>query len=59
VKVHPFLAVAVIPFKAVMTLELKRRDNDRRILVLVTQVRPEDSYCSHRLCLIMDSLGAR
>jgi hypothetical protein len=37
-KVHPFLAVAVIPFQTVMTLEMKRGDNDRKILVLVTQV---------------------
>lgn len=37
-QVHPFLAVALLPFKAVVTLELKRRENDRRILALIAQM---------------------
>lgn len=37
-KVHPFLAVAVIPFKAVVALEVKRRENDRRVLVVIAQM---------------------
>ncbi|KAF8310377.1 hypothetical protein DL93DRAFT_2084553 [Clavulina sp. PMI_390] len=37
-KVHPFLALAVIPFKAVVSLEIKRRENDRRILVVISQM---------------------
>ncbi|KAF9242644.1 hypothetical protein BU15DRAFT_60359 [Melanogaster broomeanus] len=31
-KVHPFVAVAVLAFKAVVTLELKRRDNDKKVI---------------------------
>ncbi|EGO19294.1 hypothetical protein SERLADRAFT_358650, partial [Serpula lacrymans var. lacrymans S7.9] len=33
-KVHPFVAVAVLAFKAVVTLELKRRDNDKKVIAL-------------------------
>ncbi|KAJ7668060.1 hypothetical protein B0H17DRAFT_1336028 [Mycena rosella] len=33
-KIHPFIQVAVLAFKAVWALEQKRRDNDRKILVL-------------------------
>ena len=45
-KVHPFLAIAVIPFKAVVSLELKRRENDRRILVVITQMTDMMSHLS-------------
>lgn len=54
-KVHPFLGVAVIPFKAVLTLELKRRENDRRILVLVTQMT---DMMSHLSALPQQQVGA-
>lgn len=37
-KIHPFVAVAVLPFKAVVTLEFNRRENDRRILALISQM---------------------
>ena len=37
-KVHPFLAIVVIPFKAIVSLELRRRENDRRILALIMQM---------------------
>lgn len=36
--VHPFIAVAVLPFKAIIKLELNRRANDRRILTLIGQM---------------------
>lgn len=45
-KVHPFLAIAVIPFKAIVSLELKRRENDRRILVVITQMADMMSHLS-------------
>lgn len=37
-KVHPFLAGVVVPFKAVLGLEMKRRENDRRVLVVIAQM---------------------
>jgi hypothetical protein len=37
-KIHPFIAIAVQPFQAMINLERRRRENDRRILVLVTQI---------------------
>lgn len=36
--VHPFVAVALLPFKAVVSLELSRRQNDRRAMVLISQM---------------------
>ncbi|THV00763.1 hypothetical protein K435DRAFT_963848, partial [Dendrothele bispora CBS 962.96] len=39
-KMHPVIAVAVMAFKAVVSLELKRRDNDQRVAVL--QVKMQD-----------------
>ncbi|KAK7443740.1 hypothetical protein VKT23_015522 [Stygiomarasmius scandens] len=33
-KLHPFIGVAVMAFKAAVSLELKRRDNDQRVAVL-------------------------
>ena len=45
-KVHPFLAIVVIPFKAVMSLELRRLENDRRILVVITQMVDMMSHLS-------------
>ncbi|KIJ51711.1 hypothetical protein M422DRAFT_244046 [Sphaerobolus stellatus SS14] len=37
-KLHPFVAVAVIPFKAAITLEIKRKENDKKVLVLFVQM---------------------
>jgi hypothetical protein len=45
-KVHPFLGIAVIPFKAVVSLELRRRENDRRTLVVITQMADMMSHLS-------------
>ncbi|KAJ4481285.1 hypothetical protein J3R30DRAFT_3287521 [Lentinula aciculospora] len=39
-KIHPVIDVVVLAFKAVVTLELKRRDNDQKVLVL--QVKMQD-----------------
>ena len=36
--IHPFVAVVVIPFRAIVQFELTRRGNDRRILTLVSQM---------------------
>lgn len=36
--VHPFIGIAVLPFKAIVKLELNRRQNDRRILTLIGQM---------------------
>ncbi|KAK0239406.1 hypothetical protein EDD85DRAFT_766418 [Armillaria nabsnona] len=33
-KIHPFISVAVLPFKAALHLELKRRENDTKIIAL-------------------------
>lgn len=38
VAIHPFIAVAVLPFQAVLKLELNRRKNDRRIITLISQI---------------------
>lgn len=38
-KVHPFIGVCVLSFKAVVTLELKRRDNDRKVVALHLQMQ--------------------
>ncbi|KAJ7925171.1 hypothetical protein B0H13DRAFT_2314677 [Mycena leptocephala] len=38
-KLHPFIGVAVMAFKAVWALEQKRRDNDRKILLLQLQMK--------------------
>lgn len=35
---HPFAAIAIIPVKVIIELELNRRANDRRILTLVAQM---------------------
>ncbi|KAJ7073257.1 hypothetical protein B0H15DRAFT_793050 [Mycena belliarum] len=35
---HPFIGVAVIAFKAVVSLELKRRDNDDSVLTLLVKM---------------------
>ena len=34
---HCFYAVAVLAFKAVYTLEMKRRENDKRVLALYVE----------------------
>ncbi|KIK58948.1 hypothetical protein GYMLUDRAFT_262272 [Collybiopsis luxurians FD-317 M1] len=39
-KIHPVIDVVVLAFKAVVALELKRRDNDQKVLVL--QVKMQD-----------------
>ncbi|KAJ7777905.1 hypothetical protein DFH07DRAFT_730843 [Mycena maculata] len=38
-KLHPFIGVAVMAFKAVWALEQKRRDNDRKILALHMEMK--------------------
>ncbi|KAH7909808.1 hypothetical protein BJ138DRAFT_1010091 [Hygrophoropsis aurantiaca] len=38
-KVHPFIGVAVLAFKAVVTLELKRRENDRKVIALKVEMK--------------------
>ncbi|KAJ6588495.1 hypothetical protein B0H19DRAFT_978427 [Mycena capillaripes] len=38
-KLHPFIGVAVMAFKAVWALEQKRRENDRRIIALHMEMR--------------------
>ncbi|KAH7885442.1 hypothetical protein F5I97DRAFT_1830577 [Phlebopus sp. FC_14] len=38
-KVHPFIGVAVLAFKAVVTLELKRRDNDKLVIALKVEMK--------------------
>ncbi|CCM04671.1 uncharacterized protein FIBRA_06857 [Fibroporia radiculosa] len=38
-KIHPFIQVAVLAFKAVYTLEMKRRDNDQKVIVLFVEMR--------------------
>ncbi|KAJ6475237.1 hypothetical protein C8R47DRAFT_1220710 [Mycena vitilis] len=38
-KLHPFIGVAVMAFKAVWALEQKRRDNDRKILALHLEMK--------------------
>ncbi|GJJ06180.1 hypothetical protein Clacol_000369 [Clathrus columnatus] len=35
---HPWIKVAVFPFKAALTLELKRKDNDKKVLALFIQM---------------------
>ncbi|KIJ54026.1 hypothetical protein M422DRAFT_42301 [Sphaerobolus stellatus SS14] len=34
-KLHPFIGVAVLAFKTVWTLEMKRRENEKKVLALV------------------------
>ncbi|KAF8178104.1 hypothetical protein K438DRAFT_1978069 [Mycena galopus ATCC 62051] len=38
-KIHPFIAVAVMAFKAVWVLEQARRDNDKKILALHMEMK--------------------
>ncbi|KZP16060.1 hypothetical protein FIBSPDRAFT_66010 [Athelia psychrophila] len=38
-KLHPVVAVAVLAFKAVVTLELKRRANDKKVIALHLQMQ--------------------
>ncbi|KAF8516788.1 hypothetical protein JB92DRAFT_2909192 [Gautieria morchelliformis] len=38
-KLHPFVGVAVMAFKAVWTLEMKRRENDKRIIALHVEMK--------------------
>ncbi|KAF8581694.1 hypothetical protein K439DRAFT_202072 [Ramaria rubella] len=38
-KLHPFIGVAVMAFKAVYTLEMKRRENDKRIIALHVEMK--------------------
>nr|GAT44772.1 predicted protein [Mycena chlorophos] len=38
-KLHPFVGVAVMAFKAVWALEQKRRDNDKKILALHVEMK--------------------
>lgn len=41
---HPFVGIAVLPFRAIVKLELDRRANDRRILTLVSQMADMMQY---------------
>ncbi|KAI0249341.1 hypothetical protein BJV78DRAFT_1347821 [Lactifluus subvellereus] len=36
---HPFIGVVVLAFKAVYTLELKRRDNDSKVIALYVEMK--------------------
>ncbi|KAI0041306.1 hypothetical protein FA95DRAFT_1611128 [Auriscalpium vulgare] len=36
---HPFIGVVVLAFKAVYTLELKRRENDKKIIALYVEMK--------------------
>ncbi|GBE85444.1 hypothetical protein SCP_0706310 [Sparassis crispa] len=38
-KLHPFIGVAVLAFKAVYTLETKRRANDKKIIALYVEMK--------------------
>ncbi|KAF8589617.1 hypothetical protein K439DRAFT_1332394 [Ramaria rubella] len=38
-KLHPFVGVAVMAFKAVWTLEMTRRENDKKIMALHLEIR--------------------
>ncbi|KAF9264989.1 hypothetical protein L218DRAFT_861483 [Marasmius fiardii PR-910] len=37
--IHPFIGTAVIAFKAVITLELKRRENDDKVMFLLVKIQ--------------------
>ncbi|KAF8147003.1 hypothetical protein K438DRAFT_2091048 [Mycena galopus ATCC 62051] len=37
-KLHPFLGVAVLPFKLMITLDLTRRQNNKKVLVVKAQI---------------------
>ncbi|KAG7087297.1 hypothetical protein E1B28_013275 [Marasmius oreades] len=37
--IHPFLGAAVVAFKAVVTLELKRRENNDKVILLLVKVQ--------------------
>ncbi|KAK1231089.1 hypothetical protein PQX77_005806 [Marasmius sp. AFHP31] len=37
--IHPFIGVAVIAFKAVISLELKRRENDDKVMFLLVKIQ--------------------
>ncbi|KDR69973.1 hypothetical protein GALMADRAFT_145027 [Galerina marginata CBS 339.88] len=37
-KLHPFIMIAVIPFKVALSLELKRRENNKKVLALIAQM---------------------
>ena len=38
-KIHPFIGIAVLAFKAVVTLEMKRRSNDAKVVALKLRMR--------------------
>ncbi|KAI0038795.1 hypothetical protein FA95DRAFT_1551039, partial [Auriscalpium vulgare] len=38
-ELHPFIAVAVMAFKTVYTLEVKRRDNEKKVIALYVQMK--------------------
>ncbi|KAF7350869.1 Protein kinase domain-containing protein [Mycena sanguinolenta] len=38
-KLHPFIGVAVLPFKLMITLDLTRRQNNRKVLAVKTQMQ--------------------
>ncbi|KAF8509109.1 hypothetical protein BU17DRAFT_56323 [Hysterangium stoloniferum] len=38
-KIHPFVSVVVLAFKAAWTLEINRRENDKRIIALYVEMR--------------------
>jgi hypothetical protein len=37
--IHPVIGVVVLAFKAVVTLEMKRRDNDKKVVALHLQMQ--------------------
>ena len=41
---HPFVGIAVLPFRVIVKLELNRRANDRRILTLISQMADMMQY---------------
>ncbi|KAF8843361.1 hypothetical protein BDN67DRAFT_1008997 [Paxillus ammoniavirescens] len=45
-KIHPVIAVAVLAFKVVVTLELKRRDNDKKVIALKVEMKDTISILS-------------
>jgi hypothetical protein len=44
---HPFVGIAILPFRAILKLELNRRANDRRILTLISQMADMMRYLKY------------
>ncbi|KAG7087300.1 hypothetical protein E1B28_013278 [Marasmius oreades] len=68
--IHPFIGVAVIAFKAVVTLELKRRENDDKVVFLLVKMQdlmetlvqlraiPSDQKTSDQLYTVEEKLAS-